>query len=88
MLPKRADVDVSQNLEYDFPKMRGGVVKGRLELFRKCIRFSSTGLPLASVSASSKNLNPYGHWTISIRTTCFFSGALPQHMLKGGQGVR
>ena len=24
MLPKRADVDVSPNLEYDFPKMRGG----------------------------------------------------------------
>ena len=28
-----------KNLQYDFPKMRGGGVKGRLELFRKFIRF-------------------------------------------------
>ena len=29
---------LSQNPQYDFPKMRGGV-KGRLELFRKFIHF-------------------------------------------------
>ena len=30
---------VPKNLQYIFPKMRGGGVKGRFELFRKCIRF-------------------------------------------------
>ena len=33
------------NSQHDFPKMRGGV-KGRLELFRKFIRFGEGMLPL------------------------------------------
>ena len=32
--------------QYDFPKMREGGVKGRLELFRKFIRFGRGRLPL------------------------------------------
>ena len=36
---------LSQNLQYNFPKMRGGV-KGRLEFFRKFIRFRSLTRPL------------------------------------------
>ena len=32
--------------QYDFPKMRGGGVKGRLELFQKFIRFGRAALPL------------------------------------------
>ena len=35
-----------KKLQYDFPKMRGGGVKGRLELFRKFIRFGVARLPL------------------------------------------
>ena len=35
-----------KNLQHNFPKMRGGV-KGRLELFRKFIRFGGAGHPLA-----------------------------------------
>ena len=37
----------SRNLQYDFPKMRGGV-KGRLEFFLKFIRFGSQTLPSVS----------------------------------------
>ena len=33
------------NPQHDFPKMRGGI-KGRLELFRKFIRFGRAKLPL------------------------------------------
>ena len=36
---------LSQNPQYNFPKMRGGV-KGRLELFQKFIRFGVVRLPL------------------------------------------
>ena len=39
---------LSQNLQYNFPKTRGGV-KGRLELFRKNIRFGVFSRPLAPV---------------------------------------
>ena len=35
-----------KNLQYDFPKIRGWGVKGRLELFRKFIRFGNAGHPL------------------------------------------
>ena len=34
-----------KKLQYDFPKMKGGGVKGRLELFRKFIRFGVARLP-------------------------------------------
>ena len=35
-----------KKMYYDFPKMRGGgLVKGRLELFRKCIRFGGATCP-------------------------------------------
>ena len=34
------------NPQHDFLKMRGGGVKGRLELFRKFIRFGEGMLPL------------------------------------------
>ena len=40
-------VATSKNLQHNFPKMRGGV-KGRLELFRKFIRFGGGRLPLVS----------------------------------------
>ena len=36
---------LSQNLQYNFPKTRGGV-KGHLELFRKNIRFGIAIRPL------------------------------------------
>ena len=32
--------------QHDFPKMRGGGIKGRLELFQKFIRFGRAALPL------------------------------------------
>ena len=32
---------LSENLQYNFPKTRGGGVKGHLELFRKFIRFGA-----------------------------------------------
>ena len=38
---------LSQNPQHDFPKMRGGGVKGRLELFRSFIRFGVPIRPLA-----------------------------------------
>ena len=34
--------------QHDFPKMRGGGIKGRLELFQKFIRFGEGRLPLVS----------------------------------------
>ena len=42
-----------KNLQYDFRKMRGGI-KGRLELFRKFIRFGGAGLPLLKQRTSHK----------------------------------
>ena len=39
-----------KNSQYDFPKLRGGV-NGRLELFRKFIRFGRVNLPLAAAAA-------------------------------------
>ena len=41
-----------KNPQHDFPKMRGGGVKGRLELFRKFIRFGMGMLPLATQNFS------------------------------------
>ena len=38
-----------KDLQHNFPKMRGGV-EGRLEFFRKFIRFGSATLPLVSLS--------------------------------------
>ena len=38
-------MNFENNLQHNFPKMRGGV-KGRLELFRKSIRFGGARLPL------------------------------------------
>ena len=35
-----------KNPQYDFPKMRGKGVRGRLEFFRKFIRFGRVRLPL------------------------------------------
>ena len=32
--------------QHDFPKMRGGGIKGRLELFQKFITFGDATLPL------------------------------------------
>ena len=40
-------VIMSPELRHDFPKMRGGGVKGRLELFRKFIHFGLVTRPLA-----------------------------------------
>ena len=42
---------LSQNLQYNFPKTRGGV-KGRLELFRKNIRFGVFSRPLGKPQAT------------------------------------
>ena len=39
-------MNFGKKLQYDFPKMMGGGVKGRLELFRKFIRFGRVKLPL------------------------------------------
>ena len=56
IIPKRANVDVSpKNRQYDFPKMRGGV-KGRLERFRKFIRFGSRRHPLGGGLTQSKRI--------------------------------
>ena len=42
----RASSDVyRKKLQYNFPKMRGGGVEGRLECFRKFIQFGSATLP-------------------------------------------
>jgi len=38
-------VAIIKKAQYDFPKMRGGGVKGRLELFQKFIRFGMAALP-------------------------------------------
>ena len=41
-----------KNLQHNFPKMRGGVgVKGRLELFRKFIRFGRGRLSIVRLVA-------------------------------------
>ena len=40
-------MNFGKNLQHNFPKMSGGGVKGRLELFRKFIRFGRVKLPLA-----------------------------------------
>ena len=58
-----------KNLQYDFPKMRGGV-KGRLKLFRKFIRFGGGRLPLGSCSAvllsqSSPDLDFDYDWNVA-----------------------
>ena len=37
-----------KKLQHNFPKMRGGGIKGRLELFRKFIRFGEGRHPLFS----------------------------------------
>ena len=44
------------NPQHDFPKMRGGGGKGRLELFRKFIRFGEGMLPL-SISIFFKSVD-------------------------------
>ena len=41
--------------QHDFPKMRGGGIKGRLELFQKFIRFGIAALPLARHPPASPN---------------------------------
>ena len=46
-----------KNLQHNFPKMRGGGVEGRLELFRKFIRFGGGRHPLSSTRIS------YQIWT-------------------------
>ena len=45
-LPTRiyATISVIKKLQYNFPQMRGGV-EGRLEFFRKFLRFGSRTLP-------------------------------------------
>ena len=40
-----ATMSIIKKLQYNFPKMRGGV-EGRLDFFRKFIRFGSVTLPL------------------------------------------
>ena len=40
-----ATISITKKLQYNFPKMRGGGVQGRLEFFRKFIRFGSLTLP-------------------------------------------
>jgi len=40
--------------QHDFPKMRGGGIKGRLELFQKFIRFGIAALPLILVGKLGK----------------------------------
>ena len=39
-------MNFGKNPQHDFPKMRGGGATGRLELFRKFIRFGQGMLPL------------------------------------------
>ena len=39
-------MNFGKNLQHNFPKMSGGGVKGRLELFRKFIRFGRGMRPL------------------------------------------
>ena len=38
-------MNFGKNPQHDFPKMRGGGANGRLELFRKFIRFGQGMLP-------------------------------------------
>ena len=42
-----------KNLQHNIPKMRGGGVKGRLELFRKFIRFGRGKFPLVLMISQS-----------------------------------
>ena len=51
--------------QYDFPKMRGGGIKGRLELFQKFIRFGIAALPLDQVLVQVSDLSPTHHSQIS-----------------------
>ena len=39
-------MNFGKNLQHNFPKMRGGGAKGRLELFRKFFRFGRGRFPL------------------------------------------
>ena len=41
-----ATISIIENLQYNFPKMRGVGVEGRFEFFQKFIRFGSRTLPL------------------------------------------
>ena len=82
---------LSRNPQYNFPKMRGGV-KGRLELFRKFIRFGNVLRPLVtpdlvksssfvSVEATSEISNVYrnvssAHGVFTL-TAWMIGGALP-----------
>ena len=45
----------AKKLQHDFPKMRGGGVKGCLELFRKFIRLSDVTCPLEPIY-TTKNI--------------------------------
>ena len=40
-----ATISIIKKLQHNFPKMRGGGVKGRLEFFQKIIQFGSGILP-------------------------------------------
>ena len=53
---------LSQNPQHDFPKMRGGGVKGRLELFRSFIRSSVPYLrsPLEKHAGAGRSPFPTG----------------------------
>ena len=42
-------------MQYDFPKMRGGVT-GRLEFFRKYIRFGTVTRPLSIYIISGRDV--------------------------------
>ena len=53
-------------MQYDFPKMWGGGVKGRLELFRKFIRFGTVTRPLRCMTNMSLRLPFFGNIYITL----------------------
>ena len=61
-----ATISILKDLQHNFPKMRGGGVKGRLEFFQNFIRFGSGILPLPSLYLIKPSKLPYQKIKISL----------------------
>ena len=75
--------------QHDFPKMRGGGIKGRLELFQKFIRFGIAALPLIMIICHF-SMFPQGHmnseasawWGLNIHQSDTIWICLLRHFVK------
>ena len=69
--------------QHDFPKMRGGGIKGRLELFQKIITFGDAILPLATLENANievLHLRSWGEFLVFTKTNSLLSLNTSKHL--------